>query len=142
MVPDTLAELVTVSNELAGLLGKSEAVSQSYPEATYLHPELLSVLTCGALALTRQGIDLDRVDEFTKKARARGMRQNMVVFGWHPNGLTWFAAPLNPSSTTALSSCELASRRRTPPSQSRPDWCGPHPTTMCLAQSPIYRRCG
>lgn len=102
MVPDTLSELVTVSNELAGLLGKPEAAPQSHAEATYLHPDLLSVLSCGAIALTRQGIDLTRVDEYTKKARNRGMRQNMVVFGWHPNGTTWFAAPLNHGNSSTI----------------------------------------
>ncbi len=89
MVPDTLDELVSLSNELATLRGKP--LAQPGTANVDLHPDLAKVLASGALTL--QGVDTKQMTKFSADARSRGMRRNAVVFGWPRAGTKWFASP-------------------------------------------------
>lgn len=93
MVVEKLTELNALSEELARRLGREPYTPQRPPGHDLLHPQLVEVLGSGAYVWQEQGIDLARVRELTDKAHQRGLRQ-VWVFGWHPKGHTWWAAPL------------------------------------------------
>ncbi len=95
MGPELLTDLVTLSNELAALKGKPEAKPARIPKEADLPDDLSAILGSGALALKMQGVDVNRIDEFTERARGRGFRRRVRIFGWHPKGHTWFAIPEN-----------------------------------------------
>lgn len=95
MVHEALTELVDLSNELADLRGKPHAAPVSLPDPHDLPDELATVLASGALVFKLQGIDVNRIDEFTARARKRGFRRRIRIFGWHPKGHTWFGVPQN-----------------------------------------------
>ncbi|NCG17937.1 MAG: hypothetical protein GWP91_02865, partial [Rhodobacterales bacterium] len=58
-----------------------------------LHPDLIEVAGSGVFALRRLGVNLSQMLDWSKDARKRGQRRRAFVFGWHPKGHTWFAAP-------------------------------------------------
>ncbi len=93
MVLEEQDEFLTLSNELAARHGKPAAVAQEIPLNTPLHPELTELVAGGAYALRRLGVNLGNMMDWSKDARSRGQRRRAFVFGWHPKGHTWFAAP-------------------------------------------------
>ena len=93
MVSEEQDEFLTLSNELAAKAGVPAAVPQTVPINTPLHPDLTELVASGVLALRRLGVDLSKMMDWSADARKRGQRRRSFVFGWHPKGHTWFAAP-------------------------------------------------
>lgn len=102
MAPDPLDDLLGLSQALARIHAQPAATPTPVPEEADLPPALTEVLASGLLALSLQGVDPTRIGEFTERARRRGLRRRVRVFGWHPRGHTWFAVPENRDGTDRI----------------------------------------
>ena len=90
---ELLNELVAISDQLAAARGKQPVTPVLVPANPIIHPDVAAVIATGALGF--QGVDPERMVEFTKDANSRGMRRKAIVFGWPRQGHTWFATPEN-----------------------------------------------
>lgn len=113
MVPETLNELLSISNELASLKGKPPQVSKPPPSNLDLHPDLVELLGTRAYALKRLGIDAHKVDELTEDARKRGLRRKVFVFGRGRRGATWYATPERKGKAAKILVIDRANRLAT-----------------------------